>query len=102
MPWSAVIAAVLQLVGPLISALLKQWLDGKLKEAAAAAGTPSGVQSIDAGQLLARVESSLWFFQRAKLRFVRETRAAVVPALANGRPLFQTEAGAVKAAALAA
>ena len=103
MPWSEIIAAILKLVGPLLSELLKKWLDDKMQAAADRLGVPRGSASGLAFELLAEVEKSLWFVQWGKKRLVRECRAACVPAIANGRTsLTPTEAGAVKAAAAAA
>jgi hypothetical protein len=81
MPWPAIIAAILQLVGPLLSELLKKWLDGQLKAAADRLSPGLHPAVAGAAELLSEVESSLWFWQRGKLRLVRECRAAVVAAL---------------------
>lgn len=102
MNWPAIITAILQLVGPLLTELLQKWLDGALKAAADRLGPGLRPAAAGSADLFDEVNRSLWFWQAAKKRLVRECRNAAVPAIAAGRPLTTTEAGAVKAAALAA
>lgn len=43
MGWSAIILALIQLFGPAISAWLKEWLESRLRKAAATLGDPGEV-----------------------------------------------------------
>lgn len=94
MQWAEVIASILKVLGPILSDLLKKWLDGKLKSAAMQLD-PTGQLGTDTRWLLERVHESLWFFEVRRKRFVAEA-IRTAPALVAGLPV-----GADRMAALA-
>lgn len=99
MGWSAVIAAILQVVGPLVAERLKKWLDDRLKAVTAGRGGDVEVGAAATADLLAEVYAGLWFLESRKKRFVKSLQAVAPAAVARGY-FTPTEAASVRTAAV--
>ena len=106
MNWAGIIAAILELVGPLLAKWLKEWLDKLLNRVAARLGPLSAAgpvgREMAARELLAAARGELWWFQFARRRLLARLAETVPPAVAEGRPLLPAaDALAVSQAAAA-
>lgn len=101
MGWSVIIAEILRLLGPLISELLKRWLDTKLRATAARLGIPmsSFGDSRNAAVLLSAVHDSLWPWEWRRKRFVKASMSTVPVAMAGGMGFTGSEAEVIRTAA---
>lgn len=101
MSWAAIIAAILQIFGPLISEWLKKWLESRLVKASKTVG--AGADGVDdAARIGALMDAALAdtprvaFARRALIRRIRAYATVVIP---NPRPLAPEEIADIKAAA---
>ena len=85
MPWAEVIAAILKVLGPVLSDLLKRWMDGKLKSAAKVSGDPSGDTGTDVSDLLIVALTLTPRRQTFRRAFLRHAIDAVPAAVAAGK-----------------
>jgi uncharacterized protein (DUF305 family) len=100
MGWSAIIAAVLQLVGPLLSDLLKRWLDKLLNKVSAEMTVSSQDAEHETQRLLSAALNAtpkVRIFRRALLRsMIAEVPTAVA---AGAKKLPKTAANELQALA---
>jgi hypothetical protein len=102
MQWAMIIADILKSLGPILSAVLKKWLDDKLKVAAAQFDRPPlGQPGPDTRVLLERVHESLWFWEPRRKRFVLEA-IRTAPALVAGLRVESARLRELEASAKAA
>jgi hypothetical protein len=85
MPWADVIASILKVLGPILSDLLKRWLDGKLKAAAKSIEEPTGDTGTDVSDLLIVALTLTPRRQTFRRAFLRHAIDAVPGAVAAGK-----------------
>lgn len=101
MPWGAIIAAILQIVGPLVKKWLEDWLANRLKDVAAKLAPAAGETEADTRALLTAVYKDIPWMQVARWRFVKRLLADIPPAVATGRKLTADQMAGIAAAAKA-
>jgi hypothetical protein len=86
MPWAEVIAQILKVLGPILSDLLKRWLDTKLKAAARATGVDGPPPRTDCyGILLAAALDATPRRQAFRRAFLRQAIVSVPAAVTAGK-----------------
>ena len=98
MGWAAIIAAVIELFGPLIAEWLRKWLDQKLVMAATLLPSPGGNEAEAREMLFDAALDSLPRFAFARRTFLRTLRGIAV----RGGPLTPEDGAAVRDAGRAA
>jgi hypothetical protein len=99
MSWLTIVAALIELVGPLVKKWLENRLRNDLDRARAAMGDPSGVAEADAEALLREVYRKIPWLQFTYWRWVGKLIKELPPAVAQGRQLSHNVRAAISAAA---
>jgi hypothetical protein len=81
MGWSAIITAILSVVGPLLKEWLAKWLEGLLKDTAKKMKLEvgSGMAVFASRELLTAARRELWVWQVGKRRLLAKMAATVPP-----------------------
>jgi hypothetical protein len=96
MGWSAIISAILAVVGPVIKEWLAKWLDEKLNKQAARMGVPREFSTASRELILAVRDRELWAWNRAKYRFLSRLAVTAPAVAASNDSLTQAEAYALR------
>lgn len=98
MGWSAIIAVIIQTLGPVLMEWLKKWLESRLQKAAGKLGEGAGFlsESAQQGALFDQAIDDLPRFALVRRMFLRSCRQAAVNAAENGGALRGADAAMLK------